>query len=513
MVLKIKNGSLLNPSLLCAAFFLSFYVSADPLPAVVTPPMPLNTTPQQDVPPSAQPEIQPRFQTNGDRNQKPDAVPITDDDLKKNLKLTESILNQAMLGEDWQTIVSIMKFYPEMPGRDVILQGYIEGALARHRGDYKTAISAYQEIIDNHPDLDYVKLEMATAMFDNRQYADAEKILKKLAATPLDIAAQRDIYIYRRAIARQNEWRFHVNAGRVFDNNINSANGDEYLYLPQHPVYIIDGKISVSDEIIWIPFGKDRGSKPYRGWGTLYGFSADREKNIHGNNNVTFSVAVNGKLFDRYKAYNDNTLSLSSGYKYQNIRHWLSVAPQINKRWIGSASYSTTIGLGFEYGYRPSNAWQLSVSETYSERRYAPKQYGGYDGHFNIIAAQAVYSFNEDLLVLGSVNYIREITREKAYGSHYPYATLAVYGKLKDWIAGNSSVTYGKQFYSAPYPVFANMNRQDRQFSVNTSLWKPGFNLMGMSPKLNVSYQWVNSSIRPYGRNQSQLALIFSRDF
>lgn len=511
--MKIKSGSLILLSLLYSALFISFRVSSAPSPAVVTSVRPLDVAPQISLPKSERPEIQPRFQADVDKNKTSDAVQITDDDLKRNLKLTESILNQAMLREDWETIISIMKFYPQMQGRDIILEGYVKGALERHHGDYQTAISTYREITDSHPELDYVKLEMATAMFDNRQYTDAEEILKALADTPLDIAAQRDIYMYRKAIAKQNEWNFHVNVGRVFDNNVNSANSDEYLYLPQHPVYITEGKVSVSDDVIWIPFGKDRDSKPYKDWGTRYGLSAGKEKNISGNSYVTFSAGVNGEIFDQYKDYNDNTVFLTTGYKYQNARHWVKFAPLINKRWWGSSSYSTSGGGSVEYGYRPTNLWQLSVSETYLEQRYDNNKYKGYNGQSHIISAQVSHSFNDNFAVFGNISYKKEVTREKAYGSRYPYATLGTYARVGQWIAGNTSVTYGKQFYSAPYAVFANMDRNDKQYSVNASVWKPEFDIVGMRPKLNFSYQNVKSSIRPYTRNQSQFALTLSRDF
>ncbi|ELC5005254.1 DUF560 domain-containing protein, partial [Salmonella enterica] len=442
--MKIKLRSIASSCLLFSTSLIPLHVSAAPPLPAVAPARPLDAAPQVDAPKSELPGIQPRFQADAGGRKNADSVQITDDDLKKNVRLTESILNQAMIREDWDTIVSIMQFYPLMPGHDVILEGYVRGALERHDGDYGAAISTYRALTESHPDLDYVKLEMATAMFDNRQYADAEKVFKSLAETPLDIAAQRDIYMYRRAMVKQGEWNFHASIGRVFDNNVNSANGDKDIYLPQHPVYIIGNEIYVSDEVIWIPFGKDRDSRPYKDWGTLYGFSADKEKNIRGNHYATFSGGVNGKFFDRYKDYNDNSVFLAAGYKYQSARHWVSLTPQVNKRWWGSASYSTAGGGSIEYGYRPSNLWQLSLSDTYLEQRYDDRQYKGYNGRSNTITPQVIHSVNENFALFGSVSYKKEITREKAYGSRYPSATLGTYARAGQWIAGNASFTYGK---------------------------------------------------------------------
>ncbi|ELC5005396.1 DUF560 domain-containing protein, partial [Salmonella enterica] len=61
--------------------------------------------------------------------------------------------------------------------------------------------------------------------------------------------------------------------------------------------------------------------------------------------------------------------------------------------------------------------------------------------------------------------------------------------------------------------VFANMDRSDKQYFVSVSVWKPDFEVVGMTPRLNFSYQGVKSSIRPYTRNQSQVSLTLNKDF
>ncbi|MFY3701891.1 hypothetical protein ACOTD6_30010, partial [Achromobacter xylosoxidans] len=61
-------------------------------------------------------------------------VELTDQDLARNLKLTERILNQAMLQEDWNTLRRVMRFYPWMTGVDPILRDYVHGALLRRDG-------------------------------------------------------------------------------------------------------------------------------------------------------------------------------------------------------------------------------------------------------------------------------------------------------------------------------------------------------------------------------------------
>lgn len=79
-------------------------------------------------------------------------VELTDEDLRTNVKLTERILNQAMLQQDWSTLRRIMGFYPWMQGVDPILRDYVHGALLRHEGRYAQAIALYRRLLGRHPE-------------------------------------------------------------------------------------------------------------------------------------------------------------------------------------------------------------------------------------------------------------------------------------------------------------------------------------------------------------------------
>ncbi|WYX19030.1 tetratricopeptide repeat protein [Achromobacter xylosoxidans] len=203
---------------------------AAPLPAALPAPVrPLEPdTPPPPPPPRPTPAITHRHPAQPANPR----VELTDQDLARNLKLTERILNQAMLQEDWSTLRRVMRFYPWMTGVDPILRDYVHGALLRHDGRLAEAIALYRQLIAQHPDLGYVRLELAAMLMEDRQFAQSDAELADLRLGSLEPAAQRSVMQYRQALAQQRRWNFRLGAGTVHSNNVNSANRDPMLYLP-----------------------------------------------------------------------------------------------------------------------------------------------------------------------------------------------------------------------------------------------------------------------------------------
>ncbi|MGJ8514464.1 TPR repeat-containing protein [Carnimonas sp. R-84865] len=478
-------------------------------------PLELKTEPK--TPPS---KVAPKYQAQSKQSA---AVKVTREQLKHNLKLTEMILNQAMLQEHWPTIADILTFYPDMEGHDKILEGYTRAALARHDGRYGEALAIYQQLLGNDPELDYVRLEMASTLYENNQLKDAEREFQRLSQRRIDIHAQRDIYLYRVAMVDAQQWKFSVAAGLGYDNNINSANPDRVLSIPvwqeitpeQAAELGVTGK---RDEVLAALLRselikQDRRQRPIDAFGLRYRASADKEVNIAGHHYYSVGLGVSGVHQGRYASdYDDMLLSLQMGYHYKVARHWLSISPVAMKRWYGSQSYQYDAGSNFEYGYRVQPNWRVSLGYTWLKHEYERPEEKPYDGYLNNYMLSSQYFFTPSLALYGSLIYADEAAQERAYGSRAPAVMFGGYGEWPDLIGASLSARYQRQRFKARYRVF-DSQRSDRVLSVNASLWKPEWQWWGVMPRLNVDYERVSSSIRAYERHRTRVALMVEKNF
>ncbi|MFC3339229.1 surface lipoprotein assembly modifier [Paracandidimonas soli] len=430
-------------------------------------------------------------------------VELTDQDLARDVKLTEMILNQAMLQEDWDTLRRIMRFYPWMRGVDSILRDYVQGALLRHDGRLAEAIMLYRRLVEQHPDLDYVRLELATMLMEDRQFRQSDAELALLRQRPLESAAQRSIVLYRQALAQQRRWDFRLGAGLAYNNNVNSANRDRIFYLP----------LAVGEWTFWAPFAKGRDELPKSDWGLKYAGGASVERNIAGHHYYTVSADIDGVAYETERDYSDRSLTLRGGYKWQNFDTWFAATPQIGQIWMGGGRYSHNRGLSMEYGWRPTQAWQLMGSWLWLKRKYDDQDYAAYDGHLDIMSLTAVRIFSPSLLAFGSLGLQRESVAASEYSYRFPWLQAGVVKTFGNTLGARVSARYGRQSYDAPYALFLNQKRRDRELRIDVSLWAPGFKIAGLEPKLNVSYLKITSNLPIYERDRTEVSLMFEKKF
>lgn len=430
-------------------------------------------------------------------------VELTDEDLRKNVRLTERILNQAMLQQDWSTLRRIMGFYPWMQGVDPILRDYVHGALLRHEGRYAQAIALYRRLLDLHPDLDYVRLELAMMLMENKAFDEAGAQIGQLSTRPLDPAARHDVESYRRALERQRGWQFRLGAGLAYNDNVNSANPDRLLYLP----------LAFGTQTIWVPFAKQSDALPKADWGLKYSGEARIERNIRGNHYYTFGADVSGVAYRRMDDYDDRSLTLRGGYKHQDFNAWFAATPQVGRAWLGDQPYSRNYGLSLEYGYQPTPSWQLMASWLWLKRRYDDPAYAAYDGHLDILSLTALRVVSPSLLVFGSLGLQRESVAAGEYSYRSPWVQVGAVKTFGKALGARLSGRYGWQSYDEPYALFLNQRRRDRELRLDASLWVPGFSIGGLEPRFNVSHLRITGNLPMYERSRTEVSLMFEKRF
>ena len=75
------------------------------------------------------------------------------------------------------------------------------------------------------------------------------------------------------------------------------------------------------------------------------------------------------------------------------------------------------------------------------------------------------------------------------------------------------SARYGRQAYETPYSLFLNQRRRDHELRVDASVWTPDFKIVGLKPKLNLSYLKITSKLPMHARGQTEASLMLDKRF
>lgn len=179
----------LTHTLLGSFLFLSLSALAEPADKPTW--SPIDIMPQPVVANATQ-QISTTKQTGG--------IQLTQQDLEKNLALTENLINQAIVGNQWDLLADLLLVYQRIPHADKNLYRYAKGALLRTQRKHHEAIQNYHDILVANPDLPYVRFDYMAMLFENKQFKQAQKESEKLSNTPLPIGLQQLIQQYQQAM-------------------------------------------------------------------------------------------------------------------------------------------------------------------------------------------------------------------------------------------------------------------------------------------------------------------------
>ena len=103
-------------------------------------------------------------------------IQITLEQLKQNPALTHELLTRAIYARNPEMIKKLLEIYRTFPNRDPIMERFAEGKLAALTENYTLAIEHYREILAKNPNLNPVRIELAIALFNQKQDGAARPI-------------------------------------------------------------------------------------------------------------------------------------------------------------------------------------------------------------------------------------------------------------------------------------------------------------------------------------------------
>ncbi|MGO3743202.1 surface lipoprotein assembly modifier [Kerstersia sp.] len=431
---------------------------------------------------------------------------VSDEDLRGNLSLAERVINQAMLNEDWQVLGRLMDFYPAMAGADPILADYVLGALARHEGRHAEAIRRYRAILARQPDLSYVRLDLGAMLFENKAYREADD---EFAAVLRDMrmvqGARTSAMAYRHLLAQRLAWEGAYAVGYGWTSNVNSATDNRFFYMP------VD--IDENGVLYLWEMEKDGKDLPHSGHGPAWSVQAGREFNLAGNHFLGVQASSHGTLYGRQSDYNEFAANFRLGYKYQDIDSWFGVTPHLGKLWLGGKSYSDSHGISLDYGRWLTGRWQVSGAYTWMERRYQDSRYRGYEGKLRSVSMNVLHVWSPASILFAGLAWQDEDARSGEASSVRRSVQVGAFRQFGQGVQARASLRYTRRRFDAPYSLFLWQDRRDREYQADVSLWQRDWQVLGMTPRLDLSYLRVKSNLYAYPRSEKTATLWLERAF
>ena len=106
-------------------------------------------------------------------------IQITREQLEQDPRLTQQLLTQAIYSRNSNLIANLLEVYRNFPDRDPIMVLFAEGKIAALTENYSEAIDKYRKILAQNPNLNPVRIELAIALFNQKQDGAAKSSLKK----------------------------------------------------------------------------------------------------------------------------------------------------------------------------------------------------------------------------------------------------------------------------------------------------------------------------------------------
>ena len=124
-------------------------------------------------------------------------------------------------------IKKLLEIYRTFPNRDPIMERFAEGKLAAITENYTLAIEHYREILAKNPNLNPVRIELAIALFNQKQDGAAKDQFEK-AQTAEDLPPQvkRLIDAYLEALKERDSWNLDFSFNYVRDTNVNNVGSE-----------------------------------------------------------------------------------------------------------------------------------------------------------------------------------------------------------------------------------------------------------------------------------------------
>lgn len=425
-----------------------------------------------------------------DAAERKETVELSGSELQQRPDLIKRALNAALLYNHPGNAAALLPFYRNLPEaeRDADTLAWAQAAAARWHNRPGQAVRLYRRLAAAHPELLPLRLQLALALFENKEWEAAEQQFDKLRSKP-DLPESTAVFIERHleAIRSQSRWQLEGGVSYLHDPNINNAPDRRNLgggFTAPEP-----------EAARGISLNAGIGKRQILPHGWFAEIRADGSSRHYWDN----------------KKYSEASLRLSAGGGFQNARTAAGLMPFADQTWYAGGRrhdrhlkrFSQSGGLSAYWTYRFSPNWQSRLSAEYARHRYRTRTH--LDGHSLSASAALYYMPTEKQYWFAGIDGGKTTARtdDDAYTRRGIRA-----GWGQEWPLGFSTrlnAGYSQRRYQGLN--FFNIIQRNREYNAQISLWHRAVHFRGITPRLTWSYQ-KNRGNHPLYRYQKQRLFI-----
>jgi len=407
----------------------------------------------------------------------------------------EKLINNGVVKQQWHLLKQLLPLYQQQANYDETLYRYAMGAMLRAEKEYPQAISLYQQILAEKPELAYPRFDLGVMLFENKQYRQAKAELER-AKPELSPQMQQFTERYMQAMAERQSWQPDMELQYTQTDNVNNASSQQDI--------ILGG----------LRFKKDAESLPQKAHGFRYGMGVNRELNIAGNHFVTANGRLGGVHYWDNQDYSEKSLYASLGYRYRSALQAVGFSPFFEQNWLGSPRYSKNFGAVADFRRELSAYWAISGAFSHTQKRYADASVARrHNGYLNGVSLSLSYQAKPNWLLFSGVEGSVDRSKDKAESSLRRGVNIGSVWELKEFVS-RVSLRYVKRDFRAENFYFPTQKRQDKEYSLNASVWYNRLQWQGFIPKLNYRYRKIDSNIPEfYSRKSEEWFISVEKDF
>ncbi|MFC0323486.1 surface lipoprotein assembly modifier [Gallibacterium melopsittaci] len=409
-------------------------------------------------------------------------------------QLFSFIIDQAIRQRQWSLVKQLLPVYRTIKEHNPYLLWYAEAGINHLEHNYSDAFLALQNLLTVKPELDYVRLDFARMLVEDKQFVEARTEFQRLEKS----RNPQIQHIAKEAIKQLDELfktQWDISAYYSRNDNVNQASDIKTLYL-------------------WgVPFTKNEDSMPKSGQGITYSLMANKLISIKGHHYLNFEGSYSGTEYWDQKDYSESTLRLSPGYLYQKYNFSMKLSPFYEQNWLGGKNYNNHTGIDLSFMQKINDKQVIIPYFSYSYKHYNDPQLSEYEGRRYQIGITVAYQLTSAWRIFTGMDYQYDNLKSIVETSHTLAGRVGSRYQWQNGLGVQFNLRMAERKFAAHHTFF-NKIRKDYDFSGTVAIWHDKLNYKGFMPKLVYQYRNVNSNIPElYSWDSKGMRLEISKSF
>ncbi len=331
------------------------------------------------------------------------------------------------------------------------------GTSAMNVGDTRLAVQKFQQMLAIDPSLHRVRLELAAAYFQLKQYEDARREAEAVKQARPPEAVVRNIDRLLAAIEQSTKtlyWNVRFSQGIQWDSNISSGPDQKVLNVTGGTLTLNNDTAEIGD---WASISNFSGNVLYD-FGQKQGFMWNTTADLY--NQFYFH---NGK-------YNYGLADVSTGLWWVGPRDILKLPLGVAKQEFGSDPLSTIYHVRPSWEHYFSSSFSVKALYAYSKERFFPEENKDQDNVTNRYEITPNFYFlNRRHIVSISGGYEQSAAEVRRFSYTAPYGAVSYYTRFPTDTDFFIRYQYSNRDYKAA-PLLYSEDRVDRRHAFSVAL-------------------------------------------